>query len=233
MNDAMQKNLPRHVAIIPDGNRRWAKEKGLPQLQGHERGAERMFEAVKYLMTLGVRYVTVWGFSVDNWKRKDDEINSLFQLLEYWIKEMTSWAQTNDVRLRHIGRLEELPAGLQSVIREAVALTENNQNLTLNVAFNYAGRAEIIDAVRKLIAANPAKPIDENTFSSYLYTDGTPDVDLVIRTAGEYRLSNFMLWQTAYSEFYFAPVFWPDFDAAEIDKALEAYRQRIRRMGGD
>ncbi len=233
MNSAMNNKLPRHVAIIPDGNRRWASEKGLPHLEGHERGAERMFEAVKYLMTRGVPFVTVWGFSMDNWKRKEEEVQSLFQLLETWIKEMASWAQTNGVRLRHIGRIKELPDNLQSVIREAVTLTETNQRMILNVAFNYTGRAEIIDAVHKLLAESPDSKIDENTFGNYLDTDGSPDVDLVIRTAGEYRISNFMLWQTAYSEFYFAPVFWPDFDIVEIDKALDAYSNRIRRMGGD
>jgi undecaprenyl diphosphate synthase len=132
-----------------------------------------------------------------------------------------------------MGRLQGLPDDLQNLIQEAVNFTETNQGLTLNVAFNYTGRAEIIDAVNKLISEHPTNQVDENTFGSYLYTDGTPDVDLVIRTAGEYRISNFMLWQIAYSEFYFAPVYWPDFDIKELDKALAAYSEWIRRLGGD
>jgi undecaprenyl diphosphate synthase len=226
-------HIPIHVAIIPDGNRRWARKNGLPRLRGHEVGGDRMFQAVEHLMKLGVRFVTVWGFSTDNWKRKDDEVFSLFKLLESWINKITSWAQDNEVRLKYIGRLQELPDNLQNVIQKAITLTENNQGLTLNLAFNYTGRIEIIDAVNKLIAEHPANQVDENTFSRYLYTGNTPDVDLVIRTAGEFRISNFMLWQIAYSEFYIASVYWPDFDTKELDKALAAYSERIRTMGGD
>ena len=225
--------LPRHVAIIPDGNRRWADKKGLPHIRGHELGGERMFQIVKHLMKLGVPFVTVWGFSTDNWKRKEEERLNLFQLLERWIKKTTSWAQKNEVRIRYMGRLQDLPDNLQNAIRKAVHLTENNKGLTFNVAFNYTGRAEIIDAVNKLIAEQPINQIDEDAFGHYLYTDGAPDVDLVIRTAGEYRISNFMLWQIAYSEFYFAPVYWPDFDIEELDKAMSVYSERIRTLGGD
>jgi undecaprenyl diphosphate synthase len=229
----MNSRIPQHVAIIPDGNRRWARKNGLPRLRGHEVGGDRMFQAVEHLMKLGVRFVTVWGFSTDNWKRKDDEVFSLFKLLESWINKITSWAQNNEVRLKYIGRLQELPDNLQNVIQKAVNLTENNQGLTLNLAFNYTGRVEIIDAVNKLIAEHSANQVDENTFSRYLYTGNTPDVDLVIRTAGEFRISNFMLWQVAYSEFYIASVYWPDFDTKELDKALAVYSERIRTMGGD
>jgi undecaprenyl diphosphate synthase len=224
--------IPLHVAIIPDGNRRWARKNGLPRLRGHEVGGDRMFEAVEHLMKLGVRFVTVWGFSTDNWKRKDDEVFSLFKLLESWINKITSWAQNNEVRLKYIGRLQELPDNLQNAIKKAVTLTEDKQGLTLNLAFNYTGRIEIIDAVNKLIAEHPANQVDENTFSRYLYTGNTPDVDLVIRTAGEFRISNFMLWQVAYSEFYIASVLWPDFDTKELDKALASYSERTRRLGG-
>ena len=185
-------HIPIHVAIIPDGNRRWARKNGLPRLRGHDVGGDRMFQAVEHLMKLGVRFVTVWGFSTDNWKRRDDEVFSLFKLLESWINKITSWAQDNEVRLKYIGRLQELPDNLQNVIQKAITLTENNQGLTLNLAFNYTGRIEIIDAVNKLIAEHPANQVDENTFSRYLYTGNTPDVDLVIRTAGEFRISNFM-----------------------------------------
>jgi undecaprenyl diphosphate synthase len=229
----MNSRIPQHVAIIPDGNRRWARKNGLPRLRGHEVGGDRMFQAVEHLMKLGVRFVTVWGFSTDNWKRKHDEVFSLFKLLESWINKITSWAQNNEVRLKYIGRLQELPDNLKNVIQKAVNLTENNQGLTLNLAFNYTGRVEIIDAVNKLIAEHSANQVDENTFSRYLYTGNTPDVDLVIRTAGEFRISNFMLWQVAYSEFYIASVYWPDFDTKELDKALAVYSERIRTMGGD
>ena len=229
----MNSRIPQHVAIIPDGNRRWARKNGLPRLRGHEVGGDRMFQAVEHLMKLGVRFVTVWGFSTDNWKRKHDEVFSLFKLLESWINKITSWAQNNEVRLKYIGRLQELPENLQNAIKKAVTLTEDKQGLTLNLAFNYTGRIEIIDAVNKLIAEHPANQVDENTFSRYLYTGNTPDVDLVIRTAGEFRISNFMLWQVAYSEFYIASVLWPDFDTKELDKALASYSERTRRLGGD
>jgi undecaprenyl diphosphate synthase len=192
-----------------------------------------MSQAVEHLMKLGVRFVTVWGFSTDNWKRKDDEVFSLFKLLESWINKTTSWAQDNEVRLKYIGRLQELPNNLQDAIKKAVILTENNQGLTLTLAFNYTGRIEIIDAVNKLIAEHPLNQVDENTFSHYLYAGNTPDVDLVIRTAGEFRISNFMLWQIAYSEFYITSVYWPDFDTKELDKALASYNERIRTLGGD
>jgi len=229
----MNNSIPQHVAIIPDGNRRWANKNGLPSIRGHELGGDRMFQVVEHLMKLGVRFVTVWGFSTDNWKRKEEEIFSLFELLESWLKKTKSWAQDNKVRLRYIGRLQELPDNLQDLIQKAITITENNQGMTLNLAFNYTGRAEIIDAVNKLISEHHTNQVDENTFSSYLYTDGTPDVDLVIRTAGEYRISNFMLWQIAYSEFYFTPMYWPDFDIEELDKALVSYSERVRRLGGD
>ena len=144
--------IPLHVAIIPDGNRRWARKNGLPRFRGHEIGADRMSQTVEHLMKLGVRFVTVWGFSTDNWKRKDDEVFSLFKLLESWINKTTSWAQDNEARLKYIGRLQELPDNLQNAIKKAVIITGNNQGLTLTLAFNYTGRMEIIDAVNKLIA---------------------------------------------------------------------------------
>ena len=229
----MNSNIPQHVAIIPDGNRRWARKHGLPRLRGHEVGAERMFQTIEHLMNSGVRFVTVWGFSTDNWKRQEDEISSLFRLVDIWIRKNADCAQEHKIQLRYIGRLQELPLNLQEVIQKAVTLTENNDRLVLNLAFNYSGRTEIIDAVNKLLAEHPANPVDEKIFSHHLYTGGVPDVDLVIRTAGEFRISNFMLWQTAYAEFYFSPVWWPDFDIAEVDKALAAYSKRERRLGGD
>jgi len=230
----MADNLPQHIAIVPDGNRRWAARKGIPNIEGHQAGADRMHNVVERLIPLGIKYLTVWGFSTDNWKRTSDEVQSLFQVLQLWIEKDTPWLHENSVRLKHIGRLQELPVGLQGAIGQAVALTGHNSGMTLNLAFNYTGRAEIIDAIRHLIDDQiPGHLVDEKLVSRYLYTDGIPDVDLVIRTADEVRLSNFMLWQTAYSEYYFTAVFWPDFDKLELEKALAAYSQRQRRFGGD
>ncbi|MBA7712056.1 Isoprenyl transferase [subsurface metagenome] len=222
-----------HIAIIPDGNRRWAKEHGVPALEGHRRGAEAMHNAVDHLIAQGVKYLTVWGFSTDNWKRSQDEVSSLFHLLAQWIESDATWLNRNGVQLHHIGHFGELPQFLQLAIKKAVELTQNNNGITLVLAFNYGGRGELIDAVRQLIDEGiPSHLVDEKRFSSCLYTNGMPDVDLVIRTADESRLSNFMLWQTAYSEYYFTDVLWPDFDEKELEKALQAYSERKRRFGG-
>lgn len=232
-------NLPTHVAIVPDGNRRWAKEHELPALEGHRRGAEAMHNVVDHLIGCQVKYLTVWGFSTDNWQRSDSEVNNLFHLLAAWIENDTPWLDSRGVRLRHIGHLQELPQDLQLAINKAIELTSGNTGMTFTLAFNYSGRAEIVDAVRRLIDAGipshwiPPREIDEKFFSRYLDTDGIPDVDLVIRTAGEFRLSNFLLWQTAYSEYYFTRVLWPDFDTKELEKALKTYSQKRRRFGGD
>ena len=228
----MVDNLPQHVAIVPDGNRRWAELHGAPALEGHRRGAEAMHNVVDYLIAR-VQYLTVWGFSADNWKRSDSEVNNLFHLLATWIEKDTLWLNSRGVRLRHIGHLEELPQDLQVAINKAIELTSGNTGMTLTLAFNYSGRAEILDAVCRLMDTGiPSREVNEKFFSRHLYTDGT-DVDLLIRTAGEYRLSNFLLWQTAYSEFYFTDVLWPDFDEKELEKALRDYSERKRRFGGD
>ncbi len=218
-------NLPSHVAIVPDGNRRWATEHEVPPLQGHWHGAEAMHNVVDYLIGR-VQYLTVWGFSTDNWKRSDSEVSNLFHLLATWIEKDTPWLHSRGIRLRHIGHLEELPHDLQVAMNTAIELTSGNTGMTFTLAFNYSGRAEIVDAVRRLIAAGipshwiPPRKIDEGFFNHYLDTNGMPDVDLVIRTAGEFRLSNFLLWQTAHSEFYFTPTLWPDFNREELEKAL-------------
>jgi undecaprenyl diphosphate synthase len=208
--------------------------KGVPKIEGHRAGAERMHQVVDNLVHLGVKYLTVWGFSTDNWKRSQDEVADIFTLLQLWIEKDTPWLHENGVRLRHIGRFHELPQSLQGAISQAVALTSHNTGMGLNLAFNYTGRAEIVDAIRRLINDKVrGEQVDESLVRRYLYTDGMPDVDLVIRTADEFRLSNFMLWQTAYSEYCFTPVFWPDFDAIELEKALKSYSERKRRFGGD
>jgi len=226
-------NLPTHVAIIPDGNRRYAERHSLSRLEGHRRGADRMHEVVDALIQRGVKYLTVWGFSTDNWKRSEDEIRDIFSLLEAWIWQDTPWLHSHNVKLRHIGRFHELPDSLQNAIVRAVNLTYNNTSMTLTLAFNYSGRAEIVDAIRQLINEKvPVELVNESLVRRYLYTDGIPDIDLVIRTANEFRLSNFMLWQTAYSEYYFTDKLWPDFDALELEKALDAYAHRERTFGG-
>ena len=223
-----------HVAIVPDGNRRWAKLHGVPTLEGHRHGAEAMNHVMDYLIDHQVRYLTVWGFSTDNWKRSEQEIQDLLHLLAFWIDKDAPSLNERGARLCHIGRLRELPSFLQQAISQVVELTKSNMGMTLNLAFNYTGRAEIIDAVRQLAKDDiPSQDIDEELFGRYLYTDGMPDVDLVIRTAGEFRVSNFMLWQTAYSEFFFTETLWPDFDTSELEKALKEYGERRRRFGGD
>ncbi len=230
----MANNLPIHIGLIPDGNRRWADMKGVPHLEGHRIGADRMHQVVEELMRRGIRFLTVWGFSTDNWKRSPEEVQNIFALLQLWIEKDTPWLHANGVRLKHIGRFHELPVGLQQVIGQSVALTKYNSGLTLNLAFNYTGRADIVNAIRRLTDDGvPSELVDEQMVSRYLYTDGMPDVDLVIRTADEYRLSNFMLWQTAYSEFYFSDKLWPDFDAVEMERALNFFADRKRRFGGD
>ena len=230
----MVNNLPTHIALIPDGNRRWAKEHGVPVLEGHQRGARTTHQIVEYLISCRIKFLTVWAFSIDNWKRSEGEIEDLFNLLALWIEIDAPWLNEQGVRLCHLGRLRLIPEILQNAINHAVRLTSENGGMTLNLAFNYTGRAEVVDAVRRLIDEGvPSQLLDESLFSRYLYTDGVPDVDLVIRTAGEVRLSNFLLWQTAYSEFYFPPVLWPDFTVEELEKALKEYNNRQRRFGGD
>jgi undecaprenyl diphosphate synthase len=224
--------FPDHIAIIMDGNGRWAQKRGLPRLEGHQAGVENLHSAIKYFAKLKLKYLTLYGFSTENWKRPKEEIEGLLNLLQEAIDEETLELHKNGIRIRHLGRRENLPAGLQRAIAKAVELTKDNQGMTLSIAFDYGGRTEILDAVRKIANEGiPPKKIDEQLFESYLYTAGMPPVDLVIRTAGELRISNFLIWQTAYSEYYFAEVFWPDFDSKEIDKALLAYSQRQRRFG--
>lgn len=230
----MVDNFPQHVAIVPDGNRRWAAMRGVTRIYGHQVGADRMHQVVDELIRRQVRYLTVWGFSSDNWKRSQEEVSDIFNLLRLWIEKDTPWLHEKGVRLNHIGRLEELPGPLRDTIVMAMDLTKANSGMTLNLAFNYSGRAEIVDAVRHLIADGVLiNRIDEQLIGRYLYTNGMPDVDLVIRTADEFRISNFMLWQTAYAEFVFTPVFWPDFDSLELEKALKVYAERKRRFGGN
>jgi undecaprenyl diphosphate synthase len=232
---AMKKtgHLPNHVAIIMDGNGRWAEQRGLSRIDGHRAGVDNIRSVVSYLSKRQIKYVTLYGFSTENWNRPEDEIKGLFQLLALTIDKYAAELHNKGIRIRHLGRLEGLPQNVQTAINRAVELTKNNAGMTLSAAFNYGGRVEILDAVRHLIAEGiPPEQIDEKLFGSYLYTAGLPDVDLVIRTGGELRISNFLLWQVTYSEYYFTKVLWPSFSQQDIDKALRAYSQRQRRFGG-
>ena len=225
--------LPNHVAIIMDGNGRWAKQHGLPRLEGHQAGAANIRPIIKCLNRYHIKYVTLYGFSTENWNRPEDEVSGLLHLFEESINKYVSELHENGIKLRHLGHLEELPPSLQLAINQAIELTKSNTGMTLSFALNYGGRLEILDAVRRIIAEGiPTQNIDERLFNSYLYTVGLPDVDLVIRTSGEFRISNFLMWQAAYSEYYFTDVLWPDFNEKELEKALLAYSQRQRRFGG-
>ena len=225
--------LPNHIAFVPDGNGRWAEQRGLPRLNGHQAGAENTHRMVRYLNEYPIKYVTLYGFSTENWSRPEEEVRGLFWLLEEFIDKHAPEIHESGIKLRHLGQLDELPQSLQRAINKAVELTKNNTRMTLNIAFNYGGRAEILDAVRHLLAEGVApKNINEELFSRYLYTNGLPDVDLLIRTGDETRLSNFLIWQTAYSEYHFTKVLWPDFSKKDMDKALLSYSRRQRRFGG-
>jgi undecaprenyl diphosphate synthase len=225
--------LPRHVAFILDGNGRWAAQRGLTRLEGHRAGVKNIRPIIRCLGKHGVDYVTLYAFSTENWSRPEDEVNGIFNILEEVIGRETRELHKNGVKIRHIGRLQGLPEGVQKSVKEAVRLTENNKGMTLGIALNYGGRAEILDAVRRITAEKVLpEDIDERVFNKYLYTAGFPDVDLMIRTSGEMRTSNFLIWQSAYSEYYFTPVLWPDFNEEELEKALLAYGQRQRRFGG-
>lgn len=230
--DGLPKKLPRHVAIIMDGNGRWAQARGLPRIMGHRAGVEALRDIIKACVEFGIPYLTVYAFSTENWARPKEEVNGLMNILEEMIDKEVPELHRQGVQIRHIGKLEGLRPDLQRKIQEAIALTRHNRRLVLCVAFNYGGRDEILQAVRKILAAGlRPEEVTEETFTQYLYTAGIPDPDLVIRTSGEIRISNFLLWQAAYAEWYFTPVYWPDFDREEFRKALEAYAQRQRRFG--
>jgi undecaprenyl diphosphate synthase len=226
-------HLPNHVAIVPDGNGRWAEQRGLSRLDGHHAGAENMRRMVDYLNEYPIKYVTLYGFSTENWSRPEEEVRGLFQILAEFINEYVVEIHNKGIKLRHLGRLGELPPDLRLVMNRAIELTKDNTGMTLSVAFNYGGRVEILDAVRSIVAKGiPPESVDAKLFNSHLYTAGLPEVDLLIRTGDELRLSNFLIWQTAYSEYYFTKVLWPDFNKKEIDKALLTYSHRQRRFGG-
>lgn len=224
--------VPNHVAIIMDGNRRWAEQRGLPRLEGHRNGLENMRSVIACLGDCQVKFVTIFAFSTENWNRPRDEVIGLLRLLQDRINKEALGFHRKGVKLRHLGGLDGLSPRLQRAINQALELTKDNTRMTLSFAFNYGGRSEILHAVRQLISDGvPPENIDEQLFSSYLYTSGLPDVDLLIRTGGELRISNFLIWQMAYSEYFFTKVLWPDLGKEEIKKALQAYSRRQRRFG--
>lgn len=231
-NRGLPPALPKHIGIIMDGNGRWATERGLPRIAGHHAGVENVRRILKKSAEYGIKVLTIYAFSTENWQRPIDEVNGLMRLLGLTIQRELNDLHKNGVRIVHSGRLEEISSHLQTQIRRAIEVTQHNTRITLNVAFNYGGRAEILDAMRQALA-DGIKPQDltEETFGRYLYTANLPDPDLIIRTGGEWRLSNFLIWQAAYAEYYTTPTYWPDFDETELDKALAEFARRERRFG--
>ena len=225
--------LPKHVGIIMDGNGRWARRKGLPRLAGHRAGVENLRRVLRAAVELGVPIITLYAFSTENWARPKEEVRGLLRLLGEALEKEVDELHQNGVQLRYIGDLTPLSQTLRRRILAAIDLTRGNDRLIANIAFNYGGRQEITDAVRAIVRQGlAAEEITQEVIGAHLYTAGLPDVDLVIRTSGEFRVSNFMLWQGAYAEYYIAPVYWPDFDKDQFYKALQAYSQRDRRYGG-
>ncbi len=229
--------LPQHIAIIMDGNGRWAQRRGLPRTFGHRAGVESLRDVVKICVELGIRFLTVYAFSTENWKRPREEVNTLMDLLIEYLQREIDELCANGVRLNPIGKLEELPASAQKAVLMARERTRLSQGLTLNVALNYGSRSELVEAVRALAQKvrqgelNP-REIDEEAISGHLYTAGQPDPDLLIRPSGDYRVSNFLLWQLAYTEFWLTPVLWPDFRRVHLLQAIVDFQSRERRFGG-
>jgi undecaprenyl diphosphate synthase len=228
-----QLRVPYHLAIIMDGNGRWAKERGLPRLAGHRAGTENLRRVLRYCQELDIRILTIYAFSTENWERPPSEVRGLMSIMERVIDRELDELHANGVQIRHLGRLEGVSERFQRKIKHALEVTAHNDRFILNVAFNYGGRAELVDAIRKMIADDvPADQVDEELLSRYLYTQGLPDPDLIVRTSGELRVSNFLLWQGAYAEYYVTPTYWPDFDRQELLLALKQFSKRERRFGG-
>jgi undecaprenyl diphosphate synthase len=225
-------SVPRHIAIIMDGNGRWAQRRHLPRLAGHRAGVRNIHRIANACFERGIPMLTVYAFSTENWGRPEAEVSGLMTIFAQASERETRNLHAKGVSVRHVGTMRGVPAHLRSAIERAVDLTRDNSNLVLNVAFNYGGRAEIVEAVKRIIADGcRAENITEETITRYLYTADLPDPDLVIRTAGEMRLSNFLIWQAAYSEYYSTPTCWPDFGKRELDEAIESFAQRHRKFG--
>lgn len=224
---------PRHVAFVMDGNGRWATRQGLPRLAGHRAGIERVGPVAQAVFARGVRYMTLYMFSTENWRRSREEVDGIFDLLSAWLTAEAPALKQRGISLKHVGRREPLPQSLLDALDSACAPPAGADGPILAMAVNYGGRAEIVDAIRSLVSSGiPAAQVDEAALSAALYTAGMPDPDLLVRPGGEMRLSNYLLWQAAYAELYFSPVLWPEFGEEEIDRALDAFAQRQRRFGG-
>ena len=224
--------IPAHVAIVMDGNGRWALSRGLPRLAGHRAGTENLRRILRGCVDLGVKYLTLYAFSTENWGRPQKEVRGLMNILEGVIERELQELHEEGVKLNHIGRLERLDPSLRKKVEQAIELTKHNARLVLNVAFSYGGRDEIVHAIQCMIQDGVnAEDIDDALVSQYLFTSDVPDPDLVIRTSGELRISNFLIWQAAYAEWYFTPVYWPDFDKDELESAVEEFGRRERRYG--
>jgi undecaprenyl diphosphate synthase len=231
--DSPASPLPKHVAVIMDGNGRWAQSRGLPRLAGHKAGVDSVRECVRACGALGIKYLTLYSFSTENWGRPADEVGELMKLLSWALSIETLELNKNSVRLRAIGRLDGLPQAVQNELASSIKKLDRNTGLTLTLALNYGSRQEIVDAVNRLIRGG-AREVTEEQLAAALYTGeaGIPDPDLVIRTSGEMRLSNFLMWQAAYAELYVTPVYWPDFRRPHLEEALAEFAKRERRFGG-
>ncbi|MDO8739981.1 MAG: polyprenyl diphosphate synthase [Candidatus Woesearchaeota archaeon] len=226
------KNIPQHIVLFPDGNRRWAKQKGIASLEGHMQGYKNLIDFSEWCKNRGVKALTAFGFSTENWSRTEEEVNYLMKLLEKCLVDNLEKYNKDGVKVKIIGQKERLPESLQKAIKITEDSTSNNSHLNLNLAISYGGKWDILQAVKKIIEDKiPTDRIDEKLFESYLSTNGLPAPDLIIRAGGEMRLSNFVLWQAAYSELYFSPKLWPDFTEQDLDLALEEFDKRARRFG--
>ncbi len=228
----MPQNVPQHIAIIMDGNGRWAKEHGLPRIAGHREGSESVRAVLKACAEFGVKYLTLYAFSTENWRRPQEEVDFLMGLFSRTIDNEIDELMENEVRLLFLGRLSRFSPELREKMGEAMERTKNNKRITLNVMVNYGGRAEIVDAFKSINNEQlNNEQINEKTISAHLYTKDIPDPDLLIRTASEMRVSNFLLWQIAYAEIYVTPIFWPDFRREQLEEAISAYQKRVRKFG--
>ena len=231
-----KENLPKHIAIIMDGNRRWAKEKGLPISLGHKEGAKTLERIVRYANKIGIKYITVYAFSTENWKRKEEEVSALMSLIQNYLDDYSKRADSENIKVNIIGNRDGLSEKMKSGIEKCMERTKSNTGITFNIALNYGGRDEITKAIKnisKKVKENEIniEDITEQMISDNLYTTGQPDPDLLIRTSGEIRLSNFLPWQLVYTEFLFVEKYWPDFDEQDLDNAIEIYQKRNRKFG--
>jgi undecaprenyl diphosphate synthase len=234
-NAGQEKVLPRHIAIIMDGNGRWAKKRGLPRSAGHSAGAETFRKIATYCKNIGVEYLTVYAFSTENWKRPPEEVDAIMRLLEKYLYEAIEKMERDGIRLKILGDTEPLSDRLKALIARTDEISRSITGFQANICLNYGGRDEIVKAAQRYaaeVAAGRSNDLSEQEFSSYMYSKDIPDPDLIIRPSGEVRTSNFLLWQSAYSEYYFTDVLWPDFSERELDKAIESYSGRSRRFGG-